>query len=211
MNVHKLTIGISLCTACLAAFVTIAHSEPNTETKAPIEVEVEAPKRVETNLLPIQLKERGIHCPNIWDTVAAYNRTKAPISKDLPLPYEVQQTIVDCCDLYDLPVELVLGVIDVESDFHEDADNGTCYGLMQIHRGNANWVRKNADAENIFNVHDNIKAGCWILHTGIVNESTVERALIWYNAGRVYANSTKYSRSVLEAAEYWSQVINSST
>lgn len=131
----------------------------------------------------------------------------APISDVVPLSWGLQQAIVDNCEYYNLDVNIILGIIDVESDFRENADNGLCYGLMQIHRGNQSWVRKNADVIDIFEPEQNIRAGCWILAKGIEVTDTLEQALVWYNAGEVYADSTNYSRQVLKEADKWAAAI----
>lgn len=132
---------------------------------------------------------------------------KAPISDEVPLSWELQQVIVDSCEEYNLEVVLVLGVIDAESDFRETADNGIAYGLMQIHCGNQEWVRTNADVTDIYDSAQNIRAGCWILSKGIELHGDIEKALVWYNAGRVYADSTEYSREVLTEADKWMNTI----
>lgn len=134
----------------------------------------------------------------------------APISDDVPLSWELQQVVVDICEEYDLKPELVLGIMDVESDFRETADNGKCYGLMQIHRGNQKWVREGAGVTDIFDSTQNIRAGCWILSEGIALCDTLEQALVWYNAGKVYADSTTYSREVLKETEKWGAIIYAS-
>lgn len=131
----------------------------------------------------------------------------APISDVVPLSWELQQAIIDNCAEYGLDVTLVLGIMDVESDFREAADNGTCYGLMQIHRGNQKWVKDNAGVTDIFDSAQNIRAGCWILSAGIDICGEIEPALVWYNAGKVYAESTTYSREVLKEANKWAEKI----
>lgn len=132
-----------------------------------------------------------------------FKKEYAPISDAVPLSWEIQQAIVDNCKEYGLDVALVLGVIDAESDFRETADNGRCYGLMQINRCNKKWVLDNAGVTDIFDSKQNIRAGCWILSKGVELCDTTEQALVWYNAGRVYADSTTYSREVMREAEKW--------
>lgn len=136
-----------------------------------------------------------------------FKEVSAPISDVVPLSWELQQAIVDNCKEYGLDIALVLGVIDAESDFRETADNGRCYGLMQINRCNKKWVLDNAGVTDIFDSAQNIRAGCWILSKGVEICDTTEQALVWYNAGRVYADSTTYSREVLREAEKWAERI----
>lgn len=131
----------------------------------------------------------------------------APLSDDVPLPWDLQQAIVDNCIYFGLDPHIVLGIIETESTFRTEADNGICYGLMQIHRGNQNWVLKNAGVTNIFDPAQNIRAGCWILWKGLQITGNLEEALVWYNAGEVYASSTPYSCKVLKSAEKWAEIM----
>lgn len=131
----------------------------------------------------------------------------APISDEVPLEWGLQQAVVDNCEEYGLDVAVVLGIMEVESDFRLQCDNGVCYGVMQIHRGNSGWVQKNAGVDDIFDPEQNIRAGCWILSRGLELHGDIEKALVWYNAGEVYSSSTPYSRKVLECAQTWTGII----
>jgi len=74
----------------------------------------------------------------------------APIGDSIPLSYELQQAVLDNCAEYNLDPYIILAIIQSESGFRETADNGICYGLMQIHKGNASWVNTNAGVTDIY-------------------------------------------------------------
>lgn len=54
-------------------------------------------------------------------------------SDDIPLSYELQEVMQQACEDYGVPYALALAIAECESSFDLDADNGTCWGLMQIH------------------------------------------------------------------------------
>ena len=68
--------------------------------------------------------------------------------EDVPLDFTLQDILYTACDANGIPREVVLGLIDVESDFRSDAvsPNG-CYGLCQL---NPKYFPSGLnDAENI--------------------------------------------------------------
>lgn len=54
-------------------------------------------------------------------------------SDDIPLSYELQEVMQQACEDYGVPYALALAIAECESSFNLDADNGTCWGLMQVH------------------------------------------------------------------------------
>ena len=111
----------------------------------------------------------------------------------IPLSAELQAVLYGACAESDVPVALVLGVIEVESCFMADADNGQCYGLMQLNR---DYFPDKLSTEG------NLRAGIEYLGRLLGQYGDTAAALTAYNAGydtgrRAYANA------VLEAAEWW--------
>lgn len=90
-------------------------------------------------------------------------------------------------------VALALGVIEVESSFKLDADNGLCYGLMQLNR------RYFPDG---LTPGENIRVGVEYLGQLLDRYDTVEAALTSYNAGHD-TGKRGYANAVLAAAEKW--------
>ena len=116
---------------------------------------------------------------------------------DVPLSYELQDVLQTECERYGIEYALALGLIETESSFREDADNGLCYGLMQLNR---DWFPdKLTPAENI-------RAGMEYLAYQMERYGSVEAALCGYNAGHD-TGSRIYAKAVLEAAERWEELL----
>lgn len=115
-------------------------------------------------------------------------------SPDIPLSPELQSVLQEACDAYQVPECLVLGLIEVESRFQVEADNGQCYGLMQLNR---DYFPSNlSPAENIW-------AGVEYLGRCLKRyEGNIPAALCAYNAGHD-TGYRGYANAVLAAAERW--------
>lgn len=100
-----------------------------------------------------------------------------------------------------IPPELVLAVIDVESDFDRFAiSSAGARGYMQVMPF---WLREiGRPADNLFNPQVNIRVGCMILRYYLDQEKgDMMRALSRYNGN---AGSTRYSNRVLrELSTRW--------
>lgn len=116
---------------------------------------------------------------------------------DVPLSYELQDVLQTECERCGVDYALALGLIETESGFDPEADNGLCYGLMQLNRNY--FPDKLTPAENI-------QAGIEYLAYQLDRYETVEAALCSYNAGHDTGART-YANKVLEKAEAWEEVI----
>ena len=54
--------------------------------------------------------------------------------EDVPLSESLQCILWDACQEYGVPYTVAIGLVETESDFKTDADNGKCYGLCQLNR-----------------------------------------------------------------------------
>lgn len=117
---------------------------------------------------------------------------------EVPLTAELQETLRALCDQNDIPYHLALGLIETESSFDPDADNGLCYGLMQLNRDY--FPADLSPAENI-------RAGIEYLADQLGRYETVEAALCGYNAGHD-TGARDYANAVLAAAERWEEQLN---
>ena len=128
----------------------------------------------------------------------------------VPLNSDLQAYVHFISDYYSVPEALILGIIDVESAFQKNAYSGTCWGLMQIHEINYQWLWNDyhIDAETY---KGNIAAGTLIISQLLAKYGNEHLALMAYNCGEAGAQelwnegiySTSYSWNVLDAAEYW--------
>lgn len=128
------------------------------------------------------------------------------------LAAELEDVVDQTAAQYNLDPALVRAVIYVESRGVETADNGLCYGLMQINRDYEDAFCKGAYVENITDPANNIKAGCWFLADLLQwADGNEDLALMAYNLGQTKAKawwndgvrSTKYTKSVQTAKEWY--------
>lgn len=117
---------------------------------------------------------------------------------DVPLPYELQDVLQTECERCGVDYALALGLIETESGFDPEADNGLCYGLMQLNRDY--FPADLSPAENI-------RAGMAYLADQLGRYETVEAALCGYNAGHD-TGARDYANAVLAAAERWEGQLN---
>lgn len=113
---------------------------------------------------------------------------------DVPLSYELQDTLHTACEEYGIPYHVALGLIETESGFRADADNGLCYGYCQLNR--AYFPGNLTPAENI-------RVGVKTLAAQLARYGgDIGAALTAYNSG--HDNGTRwYASRVLAAAEKW--------
>lgn len=87
---------------------------------------------------------------------------------NIPLCEEVQRYIWNECEKYQLSYELVLAVIQKESNFNHQAvsSSGADRGLFQLNKGTYPWIAQQLGIKNfnVFNVEHNIQAGVWYLN-----------------------------------------------
>lgn len=123
------------------------------------------------------------------------------------LGQDLIEHVVTTCARWDTDPAMVLAIIETESGFHTDADNGICYGLMQINRCNRAWLLEECGLD-IYDTKDNITAGIYIID-GYVDKYGLHKGLMAYNHGEYGAKkhwingvtSTKYSQKVEERME----------
>lgn len=113
--------------------------------------------------------------------------------EDVPLDRELQAALREACAENEVPVPLALGLIEVESRFNPEADNGLCYGLCQL---NKRYYPDDLSPE------ENLRAGVAHLGELLARYDDPAAALTAYNAGHDTGSRT-YASAVLGAAERW--------
>ncbi len=128
---------------------------------------------------------------------------------DVPLSEQIQRYIYRLCDDYEIPVSLVLAIIEQESNFDIEAVSDTDdYGLMQINKCNHGWLRKQG-VTDVLDPYQNVRGGIIILSQ--CYNGNMSKALMQYNLGAGGASelwdegvySTYYSRLVLSTKEVY--------
>lgn len=125
---------------------------------------------------------------------------------DIDLSLDLQEYTQDACDAYNIPTELALAVMQVESQYQTDAVNGQCVGLFQINLDYADAYYENLNIENIEDPKDNILCGIWYLSSLIQKYDDLNLALMNYNLGNKAnelweegVTETEYTRKVIVA------------
>lgn len=112
----------------------------------------------------------------------------------VPLDEECQTALREACEAHGVPVSLALGVIETESGFGPNADNGLCYGYMGLNR---NYYPPDLTPA------ENIRAGVAHLAGQIERYGgDIQAALRGYNKGWDDGDR-RYAKAVLAASEKW--------
>lgn len=127
---------------------------------------------------------------------------------DVPLASDLQDLIFSECSSRNVPPDLVVALIGVESGYNPSMVSKTNdYGLMQINACHREFFRKKLQITDLLDERQNIRAGVYML-SGIVGRySDMNQALMVYNCGEAGAKrlwkqgvtSTAYSRKVIES------------
>ena len=137
---------------------------------------------------------------------------------DVPLSTELQDYISSVCNTYNVPCELIYGMIEVESNFRADTVSDTNdYGLMQINKCNHEWLSSTLGVSNFLDPKENILCGIFIISGHLEKtDGNVELALMRYNCGATGAKrlweqgiySTSYTDKVIAAYETYRDISN---
>ncbi len=115
---------------------------------------------------------------------------KSYVIEDVLFPLKYRDIIEKYSDEYDIPMSLVVAVINTESSFDKDAlSSRGAKGLMQIMDITGEWGASELNIENftpdmLFDPETNIHIGCWYLDT--LNkqfDGETDTVLAAYNAG----------------------------
>jgi len=133
---------------------------------------------------------------------------------DIPLDKDIQKYLYDKCKEYNVPYDLALGVIKVESNFnpnsiHKNSNGSRDYGLFQINTINHKWLSEELGITDFLNPYQNIDAGVYMLSQLLKKYDDEHIVLMSYNMGERAAKnlvnrgiySSRYSRKVIETKE----------
>lgn len=129
---------------------------------------------------------------------------------DLPISRVEQSYIHKMADKYNIKHSIVLGLIDLESEFDRDAigrnKNSVDYSLFQVNSNNQKWMDRVFNKQmNLMEFYDNTDAGMYILNS--YSDNNINKWLTQYNKGRGGAKkyylthgdyNSVYARLVLE-------------
>lgn len=137
--------------------------------------------------------------------------TESSFYFNVPLSQELQDYIRSVSDEYDVPMELILAMIDVESTFDPNTISGTDdYGLMQINSINFESLSEGLGVTNFLDPKQNILCGTYIISQHLrATGGDVTKAIMYYNNGPTGAEilwkqgicSTEYTAKINKAYE----------
>lgn len=128
---------------------------------------------------------------------------------DIPLAHELQDFTRDEAEQRGVPPELLLAMMDQESDYRTNLVSTTNdYGIMQINKVNHEWLRDTLGITDFLDPEQNIRCGAYMIGELLAKyDGDLHRALTSYNRGEGGANKyysrngtyeTSYSRSIIE-------------
>lgn len=110
--------------------------------------------------------------------------TPTKIYYDCPLSENLQDYIRKQCEENDLPMPLILAMIEVESSFKADVISPTDdYGLMQINKINHERMREEYGIKDFLDPYQNVFCGITILSEHYTRFGDIDKALMAYNMG----------------------------
>lgn len=121
-----------------------------------------------------------------------------------PTKEEINQYIVEVAEQYEISPEVVMSIVEAESSYQIDAENGDCKGLMQV---SEKWHADRMDKLGVTDLYDpysNILVGVDYL-AELSEDYEVGLALMLYNMKRstafeIYEKGelSSYATSILE-------------
>ena len=174
---------------------------------------------------------RRIVSPAKADTVTVYKYKSAPEYKadklpktvssyyfDVPLSHSLQDFIYEISSDEEIPVSLILAMIEAESGFNPEIISSTNdYGLLQINKVNHEWLRKSYRTADMLNPYQNVFCGIKIIATYVKKyKGDINKALMAYNMGdygakKAWQNgitSTRYSLKIMELKDKYEVMLN---
>lgn len=138
-------------------------------------------------------------------------------SDAVPLNHDTQAQVLGWCEEYGVPYSVALAVIEAESSFRPDAENGSCYGYMQINSINKSWLFQEIGVTNLDDPLQNLHSGIYMLGDLYGKYGDWHKVLVCYNCGETGAynhyfsqglTSSGYSRHVMELEAKWAEVVS---
>lgn len=148
--------------------------------------------------------------PTVVTTDPPVVETEPPVLYyDCPLSHDLQDYIRQLCETENVPMGLVIAMIDKESTFRASVVSATDdYGLMQINVINHEWLSEQYGITDFLDPYQNVFCGIKILSGHLENyDGDLSRALMAYNMGAGGARrlwnqgiySTSYTTYILNA------------
>lgn len=135
---------------------------------------------------------------------------------DVPLSEDLQDYIRELCEKHDVPMSLIMAMIEVESSFSSNVISGTNdYGLMQINKINHEWLTEEYGITDFLDPYQNVFCGITIIAGHLdKTDGDITLALMRYNCGATGAKrlwnkgiySTSYTEKIITAMEGYDEI-----
>ncbi len=135
---------------------------------------------------------------------------------DIPLSHSLQRYIFEVCADNDVPVSLVIAMIDTESNFNPEViSKSDDYGLMQINIINHDQLAEEYRCADMLDPYQNVFCGVRIIKSYIDKYDDFGKALMAYNMGDYGARKawgdgiteSPYSKKVLKAMKNYEEEV----
>ncbi|RDY21398.1 lytic transglycosylase domain-containing protein [Criibacterium bergeronii] len=144
--------------------------------------------------------------------------TKENFHFNIPLSHSLQDYLYEVCADEEVPITLILAMIETESNFNPEIISSTNdYGLMQLNKINHEWLNQEFRAADMLNPYQNVFCGTKVIASYVRKyDGDFNKALMAYNMGDFGANrawdngitSTKYSEKILDLMKKYEVEIN---
>lgn len=161
--------------------------------------------KVRTRDVPEQESVQAEKAMTAPEQQSASEEAAAVMAEEIPLSEELVQTALTACEQYEVPPQLLFAVMEVESGFQTDAQNGACTGLMQIHSINLPYLQEQIGINDLSDPEQNIQAGAFILG-GYLSRYNTEDSLMAYNLGE--GGAKKQWEQGIHGTAYTEKVLN---
>lgn len=138
----------------------------------------------------------------------AIDELPEPETWDVPLEHDLQLFIADLCEEVSIDPELVLAMIEQESQWNPEAvgDGGNSLGLMQVQPRWHSARMEKLGCDDLLNPYENVVVGIDILTEKMAKYDTTGEALTAYNAGDAGAYNLYFSKGIY-ANDYAKEVM----
>ena len=166
-------------------------------------------------IAPLKTEPMVAATPDIATSSVAPIAEPEIIYFEVPLSDELQDYIRTQCVEYNVPMTLIIAIIERESSFRPNViGKSNDYGLMQINICNHEWLSATLGVSDFLDPYENVLCGIYIIADHLEKtDGNVELALMRYNCGETGAKklwdkgiySTSYSRSVMTLYESYKE------
>lgn len=201
------TLSISII---LTVFFVASYTVGSLLAAAPSEVtiEEEPKKSYSFTLAPADLSQRPKSLEPIESREEKPERsyTNSERFYDIPLNDGRQSYVFTLCEKYNLPCELVFGVMSAESEYLDgQISEGGDYGIMQINSINHDMLREELGVSDFLDFEQNVHCGIYMLSEYYHKYTDFNKIAMCYRYGE--AGAMEMWKKGVYSTDYTSRVV----